>query len=300
MASNPKLLVIVRATRPRQWIKNLLVLSGLFFARKLLDPKAVERALGAFIIFCLLTGAIYLINDVIDYPRDRLHPEKRRRPVASGDLSIQTAVLAACILAAVGLAASFLISLYFGMCAAAYFLMMAAYSVSLKDVFIIDTMIIALGFIIRAVSGVIVLRTPQTRVPLTSWFVICVMFLSLLLAFCKRRSERVRYNEDALATRPVLAMYSLPLLDLMIGVCATGAILSYTLYATSAHSAWNMWLWLATLPFVLFGIFRYLFLVYNLEDGEAPEIILTRDAQMLGCIGLWGLSLVAVFIFSTA
>ncbi len=287
--------LILRGMRPRQWTKNLLLFAGLFFSVKLFDPLAFQRALFGFLTFCLLSGSIYLLNDILDREKDRLHPIKRRRPVASGDLAVGTAGAAALFIVIAALLWSYWISPYFCMCAAAYTLMMIAYSVSLKDVFLIDTMIIAMGFIIRAVSGVIVLRVPDARVPLTSWFVVCVMFLSLLLAFCKRRSERVKYSEEALLTRPVLQMYSVALLDRMIGVCSACTIISYTLYATTAHVGWVMWMWLTTLPFVLFGISRYLYLVYSSDDGESPEWILTRDPSIMGCVAMWLLSLVVIF-----
>ena len=278
--------------RPRQWTKNVLLFAGLFFSRNLLDPESVRRALEGFAIFCFLSGAVYMINDVRDAPRDRLHPRKCKRPIASGELRPATAVRAAMLIAGAALFASFWLSPFFGMCSLAYLLMMITYSLYLKDVFLIDAMIIAMGFIIRAVSGVIVLRTVDKDIPLTSWFVLCVMFLSLLLAFCKRRSERAALNDGAMATRPVLQLYSPALVDQAIGICAAGAILSYSLYATTTHNPWTM---LTTLPFVVFGIFRYLHLVYNCENGEAPERVLTSDLPLLGCVLLWALALVLVY-----
>jgi 4-hydroxybenzoate polyprenyltransferase len=285
-------LTLLVAMRPRQWIKNILLFAGLYFSRNLLDPVSVQRTLAAFIIFCLLSGSIYLLNDVIDAPRDRLHPQKRHRPVASGQLPATVALRVALVSTGGALAAGFWLSPFFGMCCVAYILMMVAYSLALKEVFLIDTMIIAMGFVIRAVSGVIVLRTADLSVPLTTWFVVCVMFLSLLLAFCKRRSERRTLNETASDFRPVLSHYSLALVDSGITICAGGAILSYTLYATTTDNTWVM---LTTLPFVLYGIFRYLHLVFNCEDGEAPEKVLTSDLPLLGCVVLWGLSLVLVY-----
>ncbi len=286
------LMLIVAAMRPRQWIKNVLLLAGLFFARELFEPLSVARALLAFIFFCLLSGSVYLVNDLVDLERDRLHPRKRHRPLASGALAPAVAIVAAVVAGLVALGGSWLISPWFFMCASAYLLMMLAYSLALKNVFLIDTMIIAMGFTLRAVSGVIALRTPEQAVPMTTWFVICVMFLSLLLAFCKRRSEWARMEADAGSTRPVLGFYSLPLMDRVIGICATSAILSYALYAVTLEDPWMM---LTTLPFVMFGIFRYLHLVYNHQEGEAPEHVLLSDGPMLACVGAWLVALAFVY-----
>jgi len=284
--------LILRAMRPRQWMKNLLLFAGLFFSRNLLDPLSVKRALAGFVIFCGLSGAVYLLNDLIDAPRDRLHPRKRHRPIAAGQLAPRDAVLAIILLLAAGLGAALWLSSYFWICCVAYLVLMLSYTTILKEIFLIDTLIIALGFIIRAVSGVIVLRTPDNQVDLTSWFVICVLFLSLLLAFCKRRSELVNLEGSAIEFRPVLSLYSLRMMDSVIAVCAAGCILSYTLYATHME---ELWLMLSTLPFVLYGIFRYLYLVYNSDVTEAPEHALASDPPLLGCVFLWGCSLVLVY-----
>ena len=287
---------ILITMRPRQWTKNVLLFAGLFFSKNLLDPDLVERALAGFCIFCLLSSSAYLLNDLLDAPRDRLHPTKRHRPIAAGTLAPRTAVTAMVALVVVSLIWSWFISSYFWMCSVAYLLITIAYSCVMKEVYLIDTLIIAMGFIIRAVSGVIVLRTPSDPVELTSWFVVCVMFLSLLLAFCKRRSELVNLDEGAASFRPVLAMYSVRFMDGAIAVCAAGSILSYTLYTTTTKEAWTM---LASLPFVIYGIFRYLHLVYNTEAGEAPEKTLIGDLPLLGCIVLWGMSMVWVYFPSS-
>jgi 4-hydroxybenzoate polyprenyltransferase len=282
--------------RPRQWAKNLLLLTGLFFARKFNDPNSIYAAFSGFTIFCALSGSIYLFNDVMDMNKDRNHPRKKLRPVASGELSPVTAMVGAGIILIIFMIWAWRISTWFGMCGSVYYVMMLAYSMKLKHVFLVDTLIIAMGFLIRAVSGVIVLRTPSTDVELTPWFVLCVLFLSLLLAFCKRRSERVSLDEEALRTRPVLACYSPQLLDMVIGISAAGAILSYALYATSFTRPWLM---LTTLPFVLFGIFRYLYLVYDKGQGEAPEMVLFTDRAILVCLILWGACLVFIYMPGT-
>ncbi len=289
---------ILRSMRPRQWVKNILLLSGLYFPDTgrggplLFNPGEVGRALAGFGLFCMLAGSIYLLNDAIDAPKDRLHPKKRFRPVAAGEIDAGLAKIFAAVIGLVALALSFKLSLAFGLCATAYLGMEVAYCLALKDVFLIDTMIISMGFIIRAVSGIIVLRTTEHNVELTPWFVICVMFLSLLLAFCKRRGELESNRKRPESHRKVLQFYTGPLLDVGIGVCAAATILAYAIYAAENDRPWRM---IATLPFVIYGVFRYLHLVYAGGEGEAPEEVFLKDTSLLGCVVLWGLALVLVF-----
>lgn len=289
---------VVRTMRPRQWVKNVLLLAGLYFPRAdgegplLLDPVSFGRAAAGFVIFCLLAGTVYLVNDAIDVESDKVHPKKRFRPIASGDLSPASAIFAAMITGTLGMAGAFQLSLAFGLCATAYLGMEILYCLLLKEVFLIDTLIISMGFILRAVSGIIVLRSADQMVPLTPWFVVCVLFLSLLLAFCKRRAELMANPERAVHQRNVLRSYSENVLDAGIGVSATAAIISYALYSIESDRPWEM---LATMPFVIYGVFRYLHLTYTHGLGEAPEEVLLHDAPMLGCIALWALALLLVF-----
>lgn len=287
--------LLIKAMRPRQWAKNVLLLAGLYLTHNLLQSDMVKRALAGFGIFCALSGAIYLLNDIVDADRDRLHPRKCKRPIASGELPVYAALLSSFGLLGLSLYFSFQLSTAFGLCTLSYVLLMVPYSLWLKEIFLIDTLSIAMGFIVRAVSGVIVLRTAATAnaIPLSSWFVICVMFLALLLAFAKRRAERVKLDQSAEAFRPVLAMYSVALMDKVIGITAAGAILSYALYATSFQDTnpTKMWSTMTTLPFVLYGILRYLHLIYTREEGDAPEMVLTTDLPLLSCILLWALAL---------
>lgn len=289
---------LLKALRPRQWVKNVLLLAGLYFPdaqgdRPLaLDPDSLLRAWAGFFVFCGLAGTVYLVNDLVDAPRDRIHPKKKHRPIASGALSPAVAVLAALIIGPGALYGAFELSMAFGLCAFAYLGMEILYSLALKEVFLIDTLIISMGFILRAVSGIIVLRTETQTAPLTPWFVICVLFLALLLAFSKRRAELTAHEGRATYQRRVLQFYSIEVLDLGIGVSATASILAYSLYAVESARPWHM---LATLPFVLFGIFRYLYLMYSRGGGEAPEEILLKDATMLGTVLLWAGALLLVF-----
>jgi 4-hydroxybenzoate polyprenyltransferase len=283
-------------------VKNILLLAGLYFpsedgsggagAPLLLDQHSALRALAGFAIFCALSSAIYLLNDAIDAPKDRLHPKKRHRPIASGELSVRAAIRISFILAALGLAGAYTLSFAFGLCASAYVGMEIAYCLGLKEVFLIDTMIISMGFILRAVSGIIVLRTPDQNVVLTPWFVICVLFLSLLLAFCKRRGELVLFEAQAVQYRSVLREYSREVLDMGIAVCSTATILAYALYSVENPKPWFM---LSTLPFVIFGVFRYLYLAYKRGQGDAPEEVFLGDPALLSCVVFWSFSLALVF-----
>lgn len=283
--------LIVKSMRPRQWSKNLLLFAGIFFSQNFFDPTMLGRAVGGFVVFCLLSGAIYLLNDIADIEHDRLHPAKAKRPIALGELSVATARGAAFWIATAGVIGAFMLSWYFGICALAYLGMMLAYVYGLKHVFLIDTLLIAMGFIIRAVSGVIVLRVSDgPEVPLTPWFVICVMFLSLILALGKRRAEAISVSVHGMQTRPVLNDYSQILVDLVIGVCTAGALLSYALYCMTTPLPWEM---LSTMPFVIFGLFRYLHLLFNRNEGETPENLLTRDGTIIGCVVIWAI-LIAV------
>jgi 4-hydroxybenzoate polyprenyltransferase len=290
--------LILKTMRPRQWVKNLLLLAGLYFpdletrSPLLFDGASVARAALGFAAFCLIAGGIYLINDAVDAPRDRRHPKKKDRPIASGELGVGIAAVAALLAAAAGLAIAFYLSVAFGLCASAYFVMQFFYTFLLKEVFLLDTLIISMGFVIRAVSGIIVLRTAEHDLALTPWFVICVLFLSLLLAFCKRRAELGELNDDAASHRKVLGEYSAQLLDSAIAVCATAAILAYALYTVESARPWRM---MSTLPFVIYGVFRYLHLVYKKGSGGAPEETLFGDPTLLGTVALWGVALLLVF-----
>lgn len=291
-------LALLKAMRPRQWVKNVLLFGGLYFPDAMgekplaLDPDSLLRAIAGFLVFCGMASTIYLINDLIDAPRDRIHPKKKHRPIAAGTLSPAVAILAALVLGPGALYGAFQLSLAFGLCAFAYLGMEILYCLALKEIFLIDTLIISMGFILRAVSGIIVLRTETQNVPLTPWFVICVLFLALLLAFSKRRAELTAHEGRAAHQRRVLRYYSLEILDLGIGVSATASILAYSLYAVESARPWHM---LATLPFVIFGVFRYLYLMYSRGRGEAPEDVLLRDPTMLGTVVLWAAALLLVF-----
>jgi 4-hydroxybenzoate polyprenyltransferase len=268
---------IVVSMRPRQWVKNLFVLAGLVFAQRLFTESA-WTALAAFAVFCALSGAIYLLNDVADRERDRLDPRKRERPIAAGRLPVGVAIAVAAALLAGGLVASALLSRPFLAAALAYVVLLVAYSAWLKHVVIVDVIVVASGFVLRAVAGAVVID-----VAISGWLLICTIQLALFLALGKRRYEYLALDKDAVRHRPILAEYSPALLDQMIAVVTASTVTAYALYTMSPETVakFHTSLLPATLPFVLYGIFRYLYLLYRRQLGGNPSELLLNDRALL-------------------
>lgn len=281
---------IVRSLRPRQWAKNLFVFAGLVFSQQLLTPVA-SRAFAAFLIFCGLSGAIYLLNDVADAEKDRLHPEKRRRPVASGQLPRGLALVIGIALILVTLALSFRMSLGFGLVAAAYAVLLTAYSVWLKRLVILDVLTVAIGFVLRAVAGAVVID-----VEISGWLLICTVLVALFLALGKRRHEYLTLHGDAAAHRPILAEYSEGFLDQMIAVVTASTVTAYALYTMSPETVakFHSRLLPLTLPFVLYGIFRYLYLLYRRQLGGNPSDLFLSDRALIVNTLCWMLALIVI------
>jgi 4-hydroxybenzoate polyprenyltransferase len=271
------LAAIVVSMRPRQWVKNLFVLAGLVFSQRLFT-ESVWTALAATAIFCALSGAIYLLNDVADRERDRLDPRKRERPIAAGRLPVGIAVAAAAVLILVGLALSALLARAFLVTAIAYVTLLAAYSAWLKHVVIVDVIVVAGGFVLRAVAGAVVIG-----VEMSGWLLICTIQLALFLALGKRRYEYLALQQDAARHRPILAEYSPALLDQMIAVVTASTVTAYALYTMSTETVakFHTSLLPATLPFVLYGVFRYLYLLYRRQLGGNPSELLLNDRALL-------------------
>jgi 4-hydroxybenzoate polyprenyltransferase len=277
-----------RALRPSQWTKNLILFAALIFGQRLFVPFAALRTLGAFFAFCALSSAIYLVNDVIDREQDRLHPVKRSRPVASGALSVRAALIAAAVLAAVAVGWCFWVSERLGLTAVAYLVLLTFYSFALKHVVILDVLTIAMGFELRAVAGGV-----AAGVPVSQWLLVCTILLALFLALSKRRHELVLLAGDAVGHRPILGEYSPYLLDQMIGIVTATTLMSYILYTIDAGTAARLgtrWLEL-TIPFPLYGIFRYLYLVHQKGGGSPSDLFLT-DRPLLACVAVWALAVV--------
>jgi 4-hydroxybenzoate polyprenyltransferase len=285
---------LVVSLRPRQWVKNLFVFAGVVFGQKLLTP-AIFTAGAAFLIFCGLSGAVYLLNDVADREQDRLHPEKRNRPVAAGRLPAGVAVIAAVVLIVIGLGASVLISAPFALAALAYVVLLSAYSVWLKHLVIVDVLVVAIGFVVRAVAGAL-----AVQVAISGWLLICTILLALFLALGKRRHEVISLESEAVRHRAILAEYSAALLDQMIAVVTASTVTAYALYTMSPETVakFHTALLPATLPFVLYGVFRYLYLLYQRQLGGNPSDAVLRDRALLLNTLLWMAS-VLLIIYGT-
>ena len=283
-------LALLASLRPRQWVKNLFVFAGVIFSQQLLTPR-VWLALAAFAVFCGLSGAIYLFNDVADADKDRLHESKRLRPVASGALPPGAAVGFGVLLLAGCLAAAFRLSPSFGLVALAYGALLTAYSVWLKHVVILDVLTVAAGFVLRAVAGAV-----AVDVEISGWLLICTILIALFLALGKRRHEYRSLTGDAAAHRPILAEYSEGFLDQMISVVTASTVTTYALYTMSPETVakFHTRLLPLTLPFVLYGIFRYLYLLYRRDLGGNPSDLLVTDRGLLLDALLWMLATLAI------
>lgn len=282
---------LVISSRPVQWTKNLLVFAGLVFGHRLLDPAAVVEALSAFAIFCALSGAVYLINDVADRETDRLHPLKALRPIATGALGIRTALAAAAGLIAAALAGSSALGASFTAVAAGYLCLQLLYSGPLKHILIVDVLTIAIGFVLRAAAGAV-----AVHVEISHWLLVCTLLLALFIGLAKRRHEIVLLANDATLHRRILGAYSEYLLDQMIGIVAAATLIAYIFYTVSPETQEKFgtaWLGL-TIPFPLYGIFRYLYLVHRREGGGSPADLLLSDRPLLICVALWALAVTAI------
>jgi 4-hydroxybenzoate polyprenyltransferase len=292
LPGRPAVFNILLSLRPGQWSKNLLVFAGLIFARRLFDPPSVINAVIAFGVFCTLSGVVYLINDVADRESDRRHPLKSRRPIAAGTLSVPTAVGAAFGLAVAALTVSFLgLGVAFGIVAVVYVTLQALYSAFLKHLVIIDVLTIAIGFVLRAVAGAVAIG-----VVISHWLFVCTILLALFIALAKRRHELVLLADGAIGHRPILGEYSPYLLDQMIAVVTASTLIAYIFYTISPETAEKFgteWLGL-TIPFPLYGIFRYLYLVHQREGGGSPSDLLLSDRPLLACVTLWVMAVVLI------
>jgi 4-hydroxybenzoate polyprenyltransferase len=277
--------------RPEQWTKNALVFAGLGFGMHLFDPAAVARTVLAFIVFCGLSGVVYLLNDVADCEADRRHPLKALRPIACGELPPRTAITAAAVITAGGLGVAFWLSVPFGIVSAVYVTLLAAYSKRLKHVVILDVMTLAIGFVLRAVAGAVVIN-----VAISHWLLVCTILLALFLALSKRRHELVLLANGAVEHRRILGEYSPYLLDQMIGVVTASTLIAYIFYTISPETQQKFGTDLLglTIPFPLYGIFRYLYLVHQRDGGGSPTTMLLTDRPLLVCVALWAIAVIVI------
>jgi 4-hydroxybenzoate polyprenyltransferase len=284
------LLALLVSLRPRQWVKNLFVFAGVIFSHRLFTPDS-GRAFGAFVVFCALSGVVYLINDVADRERDRAHPKKRQRPLASGALTVRAAIVAAIVLALASLAASVTLGPAFFATALAYLALLGFYSTRLKHVVIVDVLAVSAGFVLRAVAGAVAIA-----VEISGWLLICTFLIALFLALGKRRHEYLTLDAQAARHRPILAEYSAGLLDQMIAVVTASTVTAYALYTMSPETVakFGTRLLPLTLPFVLYGIFRYLYLLYRRQLGGNPSELFLNDRALLLNACLWVAAVMAI------
>ena len=274
------------AMRPRQWTKNLLLFAGIIFAAKLGDPARWAAAVTAFVAYCAASSAAYLVNDVRDAESDRLHPVKRSRPIARGELSPR----AACVLAAALALAALTLAGALGppslACLAAFVALQAAYSLGLKTFELVDVLAIAGLFVLRASAGAI-----AVDVRISEWLLLCTFLLALFVALGKRRAE---LGLDGVHARPALDGYSVALVDQLLGIVAAATIAAYTGYALAAHD--TRWL-VATVPLVVYGLFRYLLLLHRRGLGEEPETLLVEDLPLLVTVAVWAAACAVILAF---
>jgi len=281
----------IRLVRPSQWIKNTVVLAGLIFAGEALSGSKSLLALEAFVAFCLLSSAVYIMNDIVDRERDRLHPLKKNRPLAAGTISIGSAFSLGVILCVGGIILSLLIGPEFLVVALAYFVLNIAYTLSLKNIVIIDVMAIATGFVLRAVAGAVAIE-----VIISEWLLISTFVLALFLGLGKRRHELISLEKEASSHRRILARYSPYLLDQLIGVVTASTVITYLFYTLSpeVHAKLGTAYLFVTIPFVIYGIFRYLYLVHKEDKGGSPTHVLLTDLPLLIDVLLWLASIVLI------
>jgi 4-hydroxybenzoate polyprenyltransferase len=282
---------LVESLRPQQWVKNGFVFAALIFSRSITDWHRNGRVAAGAILFCLMSSAVYLLNDILDVREDRIHPLKKLRPLASGRLGVGTASIAAIILATISLYGAWLLDRTFFIILLAYALINVLYSWALKRVVLLDVFVISAGFVLRVVSGGVIIH-----VEISPWLVVCATLLALFLALSKRRHELVILGKDAGGHRSILSRYSPYFLDQLIGIVTASTVMSYALYTLSSDAQVKFpgkRLDL-TIPFVLFGIFRYLYLVHHDEEGGNPTRLLFTDSVLLSVVLFWAASVIFI------
>lgn len=283
---------LFKAMRPRQWTKNAFVFAALVFDRQLLVLTSLGRTFLAFLVFCFLSSSVYLINDVMDVEADRNHPIKKNRPIASGKLPIPFAIVAAGIIALASITAAFFLSPSLAVIAVVYFLINLAYSKWLKHIPLIDVLIIAFGFVLRVAAGVSVIHVQR----FSPWLYVVTTLLALYIGFGKRRAEMtILTGESSSNHRKVLDGYSVNLIDQLITIVSSTTVIAYSLYSFSAPNLPENHAMMLTIPFVLYGIFRYLYLIQMKNAGGEPEEIVLKDRPLQVTILLWGLSVLVIF-----
>ena len=287
------LVPLIKTMRPKQWSKNIFVLAALVFDVKLFAVPFLLKSLLAFALFCAISSVVYIINDLVDIEKDRQHPAKCTRPLAAGQLSPTVAITAAVVLAGVSLPVSFVLDRGFGAVATLYLFTMILYSFWLKNIVLVDVLTVAAGFLLRVMAGVFLVNTAR----FSPWLYLCMVFLALFMAISKRRHELVLLDEQANSHRSILDEYNLPLLDDMTRLVTSCAAMAYSLYTFSAPNLPQNHAMMLTVPFVLYGLFRYLYLVYVRNLGGDPTELVLKDRHLLVTVGVWGLMVVLILYF---
>jgi 4-hydroxybenzoate polyprenyltransferase len=288
------LTALIKTMRPRQWVKNVFIFAALVFDKQLLNLDSFLNTLAGFALFCLISSSVYIFNDIADVEADRQHPEKKKRPIPSGKLPIRTAWIAGVALVAFTFVASYFLAPGFEAVVVIYFLLNVAYTKWLKHIPIVDVLVIAAGFVLRVHAGVTLISVER----FSPWLYVVMTLLSLFLGFGKRRAELALLAHGAGSHRKVLDGYTLPLIDQYIMIVSATTIVAYSLYTFSAPNVPDSHSMMLTIPFVVYAIFRYLYLVQVKHSGGAPEEILLTDRPFQAAMILWGAAVLAIFYLS--
>ncbi len=273
-----------RLLRPQQWIKNFFVFAGLIFSLQFRELSSVKTSIFAFLVFCILSSGCYIWNDIIDYAEDREHPIKSKRPIAAGRIGRRSAAGLAIVLIVISLLIARYINRDFSIVCSVYAVMMLLYSIKIKDIVLLDVMVVALGYVLRAIAG-----TVAIGVEISSWLLLCTFLLALFIVISKRRTEIISLGDDAVRHRKILAQYSIDMLNAMMAIVTSACIVAYCLYtlAPETIAKFNTRDLIFTVPFVIYGIFRYLYITYRKVETDIPEKVLTTDLPLQLCLALW-------------
>ncbi|RMF03206.1 MAG: decaprenyl-phosphate phosphoribosyltransferase [Chloroflexi bacterium] len=281
---------LIRTLRPKQWTKNGFIFAALFFDVKLFQFEPFIKTVAGFGLLCLISGAVYLINDLVDIEKDRQHPTKKNRPIAAGQVPVSAAIATAIAIPLAALPLSFLLDPMFGVIITAYLLLQTAYSFVLKNIVVVDVLTIAAGFVLRVAAGVPLVQAER----FSPWLYVFTTLLALFLGLGKRRQEIVLLRGKVGSTRAILREYNLPFLDSMMSVVTTGTIITYAFYTFSAPNLPGNHLMMLTIPFVIYGIFRYLYVIHVQGNGGAPDEVLLTDRPLQANIVLFGLAVLTI------
>ncbi|MBN1993019.1 MAG: decaprenyl-phosphate phosphoribosyltransferase [Anaerolineae bacterium] len=285
---------IFKTLRPKQWTKNGAIFVALIFDVKLFQVDALLKTIIGFILLCFISGTVYLINDLVDIEKDRQHPTKKNRPLAAGRVPVKIAIITAIILPTVCIPLCFWLDFYFGLILTGYLLLEIAYSFILKNIVIVDILTVAAGFVLRVAGGVVLVEAER----FSPWLYVFTVLLALFLVLGKRRAELALLKEQATTTRAILSEYNLPFLDEMMAVVTAGTVMTYSFYTFFAPNLPENYLMMLTIPFVLYGIFRYLYVIHIQGNGGAPDEVLLTDRPMQICVFLFMLAVVAILYLS--